>query len=299
MNMMKITNVLVAGLLLLCVACSKSEKQTPSGLKFTIVKAGDGVLPKTEEILVFEYTIKDSKDSVWQSTYESGFPGAVKIADSANIKTEIGMQQMFRMLSKGDSAYVTLPTKQFFKDVLGGPLAPGADTTLNMSCHVKVVNIMKDEASFREFQKELGKKREGTQKAKDATTIKNYLAENKIDAKEDTSGIHYVIYNTTGGQKPTAESCVTVKYTGKFMKDGQIFDKNDKVGFSLNRVIPGWRISIPMIGVGDSATFYIPSGLAYGPQGFPGAIPPDAILIFNVHLLGVAATYDEATNTCK
>jgi len=299
MNMMKITNVLVGGLLLLCVACNSSQKETPNGLKFTVVKAGDGVIPKSDQILVFDYTIKDSKDSIWQSTYDSGFPGAVKIADSTNMKNEIGMQQIFRMLSKGDSVYVTLPTKKFFKDVLGGPVPPNADTTVNMTCTVKVLDVMKDEETFRTFQMEIGKKREEKQKVKDEETIKKYLDENKISALSDTSGIHYVIHNTTGGQKPTPESCVTVKYSGKFMKDGMEFDKNDKISFSLGQVIPGWRISIPMIGVGDSATFYIPSGLAYGPKGYPGAIPPDAILIFKVNLLGIGAGYDQATQSCK
>lgn len=298
MNMMKITNVLVGLLLLLCVACNKTSKETPNGLKFIVVKAGDGVLPKPQQLLVFEYAIKDSKDSVWSDTYKNGFPGVVKIEDSTAIATEIGMKQMFRMLSKGDSVYVTLPTKEFFKNVLGGPVAPGTDTTLKVSCYVKVTDIMKME-DFQAFQTGLMKKRESKQKTKDAEEIKKYLEDNKIEAKEDTSGIRYVIHNTSGGQKPTPESCVTVKYTGKFMKDGQVFDKNDKIAFGLGQVIPGWRISIPMLGIGDSATFYIPSGLAYGPQGYPGAIPPDAVLIFNVHLLGVGAGYDQATQSCK
>jgi FKBP-type peptidyl-prolyl cis-trans isomerase len=64
-------------------------------------------------------------------------------------------------------------------------------------------------------------------------------------------------------------------------------------------VIAGWKLAIPMLGVGDSATFYIPSKLAYGPQGYPGAIPPDAILIFNVKLLAVKDGFDQATRTCK
>ena len=50
---------------------------------------------------------------------------------------------------------------------------------------------------------------------------------------------------------------------------------------------------------GDSATFYIPSKLAYGPQGYPGAIPPDAVLIFNVTLLDVKDEYDGSTRSCK
>ena len=48
-----------------------------------------------------------------------------------------------------------------------------------------------------------------------------------------------------------------------------------------------------MLGIGDSATFYIPSSLAYGPQGSQGVIPPDAILIFDVELLGFGGDFDQ------
>ena len=98
---------MLIGLTLLCAACTKSEKETPNGFKFTVIEAGDGVLPKKEEVIVFEYQLKDSKDSVWNDTYTQGIPAALPIADSAALATEKGMIQMFRMLSKGDSVRVT------------------------------------------------------------------------------------------------------------------------------------------------------------------------------------------------
>ena len=80
--MNRISSVLI-GLTLLCAACSKSEKETPNGFKFTVITAGDGVLPKKEEVIVFDYQLKDSKDSVWNDTYTQGIPAALPIADSA------------------------------------------------------------------------------------------------------------------------------------------------------------------------------------------------------------------------
>ena len=75
--------------------------------------------------------------------------------------------------------------------------------------------------------------------------------------------------------------------------------RSRKVAFPLDRVIPGWQRAIPMLGIGDSATFYIPSGLAYGPEGAQGVIPPDAILIFDVALLGIGTGFDQATGNCN
>jgi hypothetical protein len=142
--MNKIASVLI-GLTLLFAACSKSEKETPSGLKFTVIEAGDGVLPKKEEVIVFEYQLKDSKDSVWNDTYTQGIPAALPIADSAALPTEKGMIQMFRMLSKGDSVSVTMPVQKFFMDIAGGPAPFGVDTTLNISYFIRVTNIEMDE----------------------------------------------------------------------------------------------------------------------------------------------------------
>jgi FKBP-type peptidyl-prolyl cis-trans isomerase FkpA len=287
-------------LLMLCMACSNSvtEKETPNGFKFNVVEKGDGVVPKANQLLVFDYVIKDSKDSVWMDTYDSGMPGVVGIQDSTAMATEIGMIQMFRMLSVPDSVTVTKNAKGFFKDVLGQPLPPNIDSTMTLTVSLRVKSVM-DMQKFGEFQQDLMKKREGKQKDKDQKAITDYLSANNIKAEKDTAGIHYVIHNTAGGKKPAAENCVEVKYHGKFLKDGATFDKNNNIAFSLQQVIRGWTLSIPKLGIGDSATFYIPSTLAYGPRGIPGAIPPDAILIFDVTLLNVKDTFDPATRGCK
>lgn len=297
--MNRISNVMVGMTLLLCISCDKKvEKETPNGFKFTVVKTGDGVLPKKEDILVFDYLLKDSKDSIWNNTHTEGMPSAVMIQDSSAIAGENGMVQMFRMLSKGDSVNVTLPVSNFFKDVVGAPLPNGLDSSMNISYCIQVKNIMKMD-EFRTFQTEMMEKKRKSQVAKDASIITKYLADNNITAQQDTSGLMYVMHTSKGGSKPSVDNCVEVKYRGKFLKDGKVFDEADKVSFPLNGVIPGWQLGIPMLGIGDSATFFIPSGLGYGPQGYPGAIPPDAILIFDVELLGFGGEFDQTTRTCK
>ena len=86
------------GLLALVAACGKKEKETPNGLKYTVVEAGDGELAKTKEIIVFDWQLKDSKDSVWQETFGAGIPSAAQIADSSQLANEDGLTQMLRML---------------------------------------------------------------------------------------------------------------------------------------------------------------------------------------------------------
>ncbi len=121
---------------------------------------------------------------------------------------------------------------------------------------------------------------------------KKFLEENKKDAKvqETASGLQYVVEKEGTGAQPTAEDEVTVHYTGRLL-DGTVFDSSVNRGepatFPLNRVIPGWTEGVQLMKEGAKYTFFIPSDLAYGPQGIPGAIPPHSTLIFDVELIKV------------
>ncbi|MDE7159768.1 MAG: FKBP-type peptidyl-prolyl cis-trans isomerase [Muribaculaceae bacterium] len=120
-----------------------------------------------------------------------------------------------------------------------------------------------------------------------------YLADNKAgnpDVKETASGLQYVVVKEGEGAQPTAEDEVTVHYTGK-LTDGTIFDSSVNRGepatFPLNRVIPGWTEGVQLMKEGAKYTFFIPSDLAYGPQGIPNVIPPHSTLVFDVELIKV------------
>jgi FKBP-type peptidyl-prolyl cis-trans isomerase len=279
-------------LLLIVIACKETgkEKVTQNGFKFTVIKEGDNKPPKTGEILLFDFQLKDSKDSVWNDSYRNGLPAAIEIRDTSEVKKQDGITQMLHMLTAGDSVKTTMPISEFFKTLVKRPVPPTMDSTLNVTYSIKAKNFM----SMDDFIKWRSK----TIADHDKKEIKKYLAEHKIDAKEDTSGLFYVVHNQTTGPKPAIDNCVEVKYTGKFLKNGEIFDKNGKIAFPLNQMVQGWKLAIPMLSKGDSGTFFIPSHLAYGPSGYY-SIPPDAILAFDVTLLDFKNTYDEATKSCK
>ena len=121
---------------------------------------------------------------------------------------------------------------------------------------------------------------------------KAFLEKNKEngEVKETASGLQYIVEKEGEGAQPTAEDEVTVHYTGKLL-DGTVFDSSVNRGepatFPLNRVIPGWTEGEQLMKEGAKYTFFIPSDLAYGPQGIPGAIPPHSTLIFEVELIKV------------
>ena len=74
---------------------------------------------------------------------------------------------------------------------------------------------------------------------------------------------------------------------------GKKFDSSRDAGkpfdFPLGggRVIKGWDQGVAGMKVGGQRTLVIPADLAYGARGFPGAIPPNSVLIFDVELLEV------------
>lgn len=139
----------------------------------------------------------------------------------------------------------------------------------------------------------------GEQLRTDLKTIDDYLTANGINAQQDPDGfIRYVIHRHSGGtRKPTIDSCATANYAGFLLSNGQQFDSAQNFSFPVYGVIDGWKIAIPLLTVGDSATVYIPSGLAYGYYG-QGDIPRNANLVFRVGLKDIGKTFNGANLSC-
>ncbi|KAG2177183.1 hypothetical protein INT43_007840 [Umbelopsis isabellina] len=95
-----------------------------------------------------------------------------------------------------------------------------------------------------------------------------------------------------GQNFPKKGDRVTIHYVGT-LEDGTKFDssRDRSDAFScvigVGQVIRGWDEGVPQLSLGQRAKLTATGDYAYGPRGFPGLIPPNATLIFDVELLAI------------
>lgn len=122
---------------------------------------------------------------------------------------------------------------------------------------------------------------------------KAFLEKNgsRAEVKTTPSGLQYEVLTEGTGAQPGPEDQVEVHYTGTLL-DGTKFDSSVDRGvpatFGVTQVIPGWVEALQLMKEGAKWRLFIPSELAYGPNGTPGGpIGPNQTLLFDVELLKV------------
>jgi len=119
-----------------------------------------------------------------------------------------------------------------------------------------------------------------------------FLAANKKKEGVVTlaSGLQYKIIKSGNGPIPTKDQTVKCHYRGTLI-DGTEFDSSYKRGepaeFPVTGVIKGWVEALQLMPVGSKWQLFIPSDLAYGPNGAGQMIGPNATLVFDIELISI------------
>jgi peptidylprolyl isomerase/FKBP-type peptidyl-prolyl cis-trans isomerase FklB len=106
------------------------------------------------------------------------------------------------------------------------------------------------------------------------------------------SGLQYQVLRSgpANGLRPKLADEVKVDYEGKLL-DGRVFDSSYERGapavMTVRDLVPGWREALQLMRPGDQWLIYLPPKLGYGDRG-AGPIPPNAVLVFKLELIGVA-----------
>ena len=236
----------------------KDAKSTASGLRYRVLQPGVGKRhPASGDRVRVDYSGWTKDGKMFDSSVARGKPATFGVDQVIP-----GWTEALKLMVAGEKRRLWIPAKLAYGEVPRQPGAPAGQLTFD----VELLEILAPPPAPKT------------------------VASPPSGAKKTASGLAYqVLKPGTGKEHPTANSRVTVHYTG-WTKDGKMFDSSVVRGspatFSLSHVIPGWTEGVQLMVVGEKALFWIPAKLAYGDQPKrPGA--PSGQLTFEIELLHI------------
>lgn len=226
--------------------------------------------------------VNDTTETAPPAANEAAAPGTAEPAgvDMSKVSYAIGFKTGQGMKQQG----VELVKEEYLKG-----FADGQAEKESAIAEEEMEQLLQD------FQMQMMMKMQAKRQAASAQNIadgKKFLEENAKQEgwKTTESGLQYKVITEGTGPKPKATDTVEVHYRGTLI-DGKEFDSSYKRGkpatFPLNGVIKGWTEALQMMPVGSKWQIVLPPELAYGERGAGQDIGPNAVLRFEVELLGI------------
>lgn len=284
---MKIQNFLFLALTLTFLGCENADYiRNNDGLIYRIIRTGEGekITPKT--YLKIHQSLEVG-DSLFYSTF--GKIPSYGLFDSILSPTH-DFLDIINEMSVGDSAIVIRSIDTLAKRgalELSDVFKKGG----KMKVKIKILDSYDTEDKLQEDrQKEFDAYKKGEIEA-----LANWLEKQNIKGtKRIPEGIFIKTEKEGTGIEIDSAMQVTVNYTGSLL-NGTVFDSNVDSTFEhmepykftvgLRQVIEGWDIALKNMKVGEKASVFIPSILAYGMQGSGLIIPPYSHLKFDLEVL--------------
>lgn len=232
---------------------SKTMKKTESGLAYFDEKEGTGEPPKPGQMCFVHYTgwlwENKTKGKKFDSSKDRNAPFPFRVGKGQVIK---GWDEGVATMKVGGKRDLLIPAELGYgARGTGGVIPPNA----TLFFEVELLGVM----------------------------------------KQNPSGLEYRDLKVGDGLTPKPGQTCVVHYTGWLWDDGKdkMFDSSVRRGtpfpFPLgqHKVIAGWDEGVSTMKVGGKRELLIPPDLGYGARGFPGHIPPNSSLLFEVELLDV------------
>lgn len=305
-----ILGVLAAGLII--TACNNESsvdfKKTRGGVPYKIF-AGKGNGPNIKEgNLVKFQLIQTVGDTILRSSYKNGMSEYLKVntpgMPSYDIQTTL--MEILVNAKEGDSIYITQAVDTFLAknpQLANDSILKKGGQVISTIRIVKV--FQKEDEAQADFEAEAMKRfmsdpQVQQQMATDDKIIQDYLAKNNIQAKKTEMGTYVQILQPGSGPSPAPGKFAIVRYKGMDLQ-GQEFDSNTDpakpaypVQIGMGSSIKGFEDGIRQLKKGGSARIFIPSMLAYGPQGAPPKIGANQVLMFDISVEDVTDTPPQA-----
>ena len=101
------------------------------------------------------------------------------------------------------------------------------------------------------------------------------------------SGLRFQVLQPGTGRRPTRADAVQVNYEVRLTNGTLVEATQQPAGIPVSGSIRGFTEALLMMNEGGRYRFWVPPALAYGRRGNPGAVPPDAELVFTLTLIRV------------
>lgn len=314
--MRKISSLLLLAVVIFSACNQATFKKGKDNLEYKIIADGSGPKVKDNDYMQLDFATyynTGKKDSLLNDSRKSGMPAI----EMLNVKsTPPAYFDVLKQLRKGDSVAFRILTDSVYKGQQQMP--PFFKKGHYLLTTIKILNIFtsKEQADSARAASMAAKEKKDSlqgivQLGKDDNILKDYFTKNHIsNVKKAEKGTYVEILQPGTGNNIDTANVVKINYTGRTL-DGKVFDSNTdpskpermkplKVNVTGipnpafgTPVILGWTDGLKLLNKGAKAKFYIPSSLAYGPEGPGGPIGPNAILIFDIEVVDVL-TKDQA-----
>lgn len=202
--------------------------------------------------------------------------------------------------TNGSQFFIThVPTDWLnYKHTIFGEVLSGQDVVDSVEQNdtiksVKIIRQGSDAQKFTATQADFDKLVENQKKANEEREAKKLAA--VIEGCEKTSnGIYYKIEKKGNGKKVGSGKKVSVEYKG-YLVDGSVFDASkefhpqghEPLEFTTGagQMIKGFDQMVQEMEYDETRHIVLPPELAYGNQGYPGVIPGNAYICFDVKVV--------------
>lgn len=230
---------------------------TKSGLRYVITKKNPkGTKAAKGDRVEAHYTGTLTDGKKFDSSRDGGAPFGFTVGQGEVIA---GWDEGFALLREGEVATLIIPASLGYGSQDMGSIP--ANSTLIFD--VEVIHVHKKHLPY-------------SGKGKDTVTLKN--------------GMKYIVIAKGSATKGSSNDTMASVYYAGYLVDGTRFDGNFEscsplvLSIKEKRIIEGWKQMLPLMTKGMKVRVIIPAYLAYGQRGYPGVIPPNATLVFDMYL---------------
>lgn len=173
------------------------------------------------------------------------------------------------------------------------------DTTKQYDVIEKVTIVRQgaDAQAFKATQADFDAAAKQANEAARAAKEKKYETQIKLIEKKwpgcekDSNGIFYKITKEGNGEICGARKNVAVHYKG-FLLNGDVFDQSEGRGplefpTGAGQMIPGFDAMVQEMKLGEKRTIILPPDMHYGERGYPGVIPANSYIGFDIELISI------------